>query len=274
MSPEQREDPENVSYPSDIYSLGIIAYELIVGRITQSQIHLSLLPKGVQKIIARALQPKPDDRYRDVVDFISDLSQYLHSPFLDKESRCQDMLIDAYDKLKEKSSSWLRPKAPNWIGYEVQISYDPFPFFPRLFWEFFENDIHFGFILFEQVENPLSGLIALSWIKGILESNKELVDHPEKLAHFLNQKLIRCPDTEPFLYASLLIHKKTNYAQFLSAGGPELIRLAKEGSLALAGDLLPLGIEDSFPFKSSVLPLKEQEILLIHPGEKNREEFL
>ena len=43
ISPEQRDNPESVSYPSDIYSLGIIAYELILGRLSQGHIHLSLI---------------------------------------------------------------------------------------------------------------------------------------------------------------------------------------------------------------------------------------
>ncbi len=82
MSPEQRKDPSLVGYPSDIYSLGIITYELILGKLSLGQIHLSLMPKGIQKILTRSLQNSPDDRYQDVVDFISDVMAYLHSTYL------------------------------------------------------------------------------------------------------------------------------------------------------------------------------------------------
>lgn len=87
MSPEQKMDPENTSYPSDIYSLGIITYELILGKLSHGQIHLSIMPKGIQKILAKALQQKPEDRYQDIVDFMTEISSYLHSPALLKENK-------------------------------------------------------------------------------------------------------------------------------------------------------------------------------------------
>ena len=80
MSPEQKEYPEGVSYPTDIYSLGIIAYELILGKLSHGLIHLSLMPKGLQKIFNKMLQSKPEERYHDIVDLISDLSAYIVLP--------------------------------------------------------------------------------------------------------------------------------------------------------------------------------------------------
>jgi len=89
MSPEQRKNPEFVSYPSDIYSLGIIAYELILGKLSHGKIHLSLMPKGLQKILSKALQPNSEDRYQDVVDFITAISAYMNSAMLEKEKKKQ-----------------------------------------------------------------------------------------------------------------------------------------------------------------------------------------
>lgn len=87
MSPEQRKNPESASFPSDIYSLGIITYELVLGRLSHGQIHLSLMPKGLQKILSKALAPDPCNRYQDIVDFMTDLAHYLHSPALAREKK-------------------------------------------------------------------------------------------------------------------------------------------------------------------------------------------
>lgn len=79
MSPEQKRDPDSVSYPSDIYSLGIIIYELILGRTNHGKVALARMPKGVQKILSRCLQPLSTNRYPDVVALIADLSDYMNS---------------------------------------------------------------------------------------------------------------------------------------------------------------------------------------------------
>ncbi len=53
MSPEQREDPLKVSFSTDIYSLGIIMYEVVLGRLCYGEIHLSSVSRGLQKILAK-----------------------------------------------------------------------------------------------------------------------------------------------------------------------------------------------------------------------------
>lgn len=265
MSPEQRENPENVSYPSDIYSLGIIAYELIMGRISQGQIHLALLPKGLQNIIAKMLQPKPADRYHDIVDFISDLSAYLHSPLLIKEQRGQDILIDQVNALKIKMKQWFQSPLPTWDHYQVALAYDPGPHFPRLTWDFYENETHYGFIVLETPKDPIGNLVPVSWIRGVLDSNKELLDQPEKLANFLNQRLIRSSGSDPLLFASLSIHKKTHFAQFLSTGDLELAHFSKGVLESYGKKQIALGLEDRFPFKSHTIVINEGDSLMLYP---------
>ncbi len=113
MSPEQHESMQNISFQSDIYSLGIISYELVIGKITHGRIILNLAPKGLQKILNKALQPKPEDRYQDIVDFITDLSSYIKSGDLYKDKQGSDYFFELYEELEGRQQDLVAP-TPSW----------------------------------------------------------------------------------------------------------------------------------------------------------------
>ena len=113
MSPEQAEAMQNVSLQSDIYSLGILSFELAIGKITHGRIILSLAPKGLQKILNKALQPKPEDRYQDIVDFIADLTSYMKSGDLYKDKQGSDYFFELFEELELRQSDLVQP-LPSW----------------------------------------------------------------------------------------------------------------------------------------------------------------
>jgi len=119
MSPEQRTSPHSVSYPTDIYSLGIIAYELILGTLSHGRVAISLVPRGLQAILSLALQQDPTQRYQDVVAFISDLSTYLHSPLIERELKAGDKLSELAEQLTQINQLLVPQKMPQWHGIDV-----------------------------------------------------------------------------------------------------------------------------------------------------------
>src|SRR5262249_40896060 len=94
MSPEQVIG-ENVDYRSDIFSLGIILYELTVGqrlwrgpgeegmrRIVDEKIPPPTYVKGdyppaLELIVMKALEKRPADRYQSAEDLRNDLEEFL-----------------------------------------------------------------------------------------------------------------------------------------------------------------------------------------------------
>lgn len=75
MSPEQKKHGAHASYTSDLYSLGVIAYELFLGKPSHGIIHLHLLPKPIRMLLEKLVEPDPKKRCQDIVDFIDAVSK-------------------------------------------------------------------------------------------------------------------------------------------------------------------------------------------------------
>jgi eukaryotic-like serine/threonine-protein kinase len=165
MSPEQRDHPEKISYGTDIFSLGIIAYELYLGRQAHGIIQTAILPRGLRKIIEKALQIDPDKRYADIIDFIADLTDYLE--YIDRDEK-RAAPEELYSLLEDTKTRILSKKIPKWANIEIGIalkenaeggSYlDFFPLIPN----------RYGVLLAKPTEKSVDALFLSSMLKGML----------------------------------------------------------------------------------------------------------
>ncbi|MEF9519520.1 serine/threonine-protein kinase [Chlamydia crocodili] len=134
MSPEQRQG-DKISELSEIYSLGLIAYELILGNLALGKVVLSLIPARVSKILAKALQPSPKDRYGSMKEFISDLHRYRHGEDLQKDKRNKDHTALVNDQLYHQRF-WLSPLeivTPEFLS--ISICEQGYPTHPHVYYE-------------------------------------------------------------------------------------------------------------------------------------------
>lgn len=79
MAPEQRMDAKNADGRADIFSLGVILYELLVGEVPLGTFDPPSLRRPevdprLDAIVQRCLKPDPDDRYAKVSELLAELT--------------------------------------------------------------------------------------------------------------------------------------------------------------------------------------------------------
>lgn len=223
LSPEQKNDPETTSYPSDIYSLGIIIYELVLGKLSYGHIHLSLIPKELQKILAKCLQPKPEDRYQDIVDLMTDISDYLHSPALLKENKELDPLSDLSESLRHSQQSLVPQYAPHWKKHDIGISSYKSLVISSLYFDFFNlEDDAYGVVIGSPSVKGSPGVVYSAVLRGMVRALSHLTQHPQEMATVLNRLLIDDPLQQQFAFSFLILLPNQNRFRFISCGCAEL----------------------------------------------------
>lgn len=269
MSPEQREDPETVSYPSDIYSLGIIAYELVLGKLSHGQIHLSLMPKGLQKILNKALQPKPEDRYHDSVDFITDVTAYLNSPTMLKEKKVGDQLSEISENLRQAQTILMPNRAPQWPGLDIGIAvYKGIEFTggAGIYYDFLElgNDTY-GIFIGASSAKGAEGIVYSSIMRGMVQTLCRKAQTPRELVSMLNQVLVQDTLDQVFTLSYLVLSPHTKQLRYISCGKGNLwhIPFGKDTPEKIEADNIVLGVQQNAEFTEIIKSWEPGSTLLL-----------
>lgn len=265
MSPEQRENPESVSYPSDIYSLGIITYELVLGKLSHGQIHLSLMPKGLQKILNKALQPNPSERYQDIVDFITELSAYLNSPQLPKENHVGEKLSEILENLHHAQEILAPSKAPDWKEIDIGLSSPKSLDIYGLHYDFMAfEDGSYGILMAESSAKGAEGIIYTALLRGMIQAFKPFANQPLELAAKLNHRLLQDQIDQAFAFSYLHLFPDENRLRYLSCGYGNLWHFSPitQQITQIAANNIALGIDPEIEFKETLLTWNFEDHLI------------
>jgi hypothetical protein len=280
MSPEQKENPLNVSYSSDIYSLGIIAYELLLGRLSYGVIHLPLLPKALRSLIEKALEPDPKNRYQDIVDFITDISQYLKNAKEGVEEKPEEML-----GLIQQTKELLIPsKLPTWPPVEMGIAVHEGTLLTGLCIDFFRLPNNcYCLMIAEPTATGLAALIHSSIVRGMVKMAMDYGSRSGKkepsMSKFLtglNKTLCEDPTRGPVGLSLLLLNPEKEKLTYASCGYSSLWHIP-DGSAKLREITTPnspLGVHPNLSILEATDNWGSGDTLIVHSFAKQSEQPL
>jgi serine/threonine protein kinase len=127
MPLEQKGGSKKVQTSSDIYAMGVILYELILGRVSFGRIDLELIPKHLREIVKKATQTDPNGRYEDVMEMIADLSVYLKKGLLAQEESSEDTLKDLLESIEQSKRLLIAPIPEGLMDLSVELALNPQP---------------------------------------------------------------------------------------------------------------------------------------------------
>lgn len=252
MSPEQKEDPHAVSYASDIYALGIITYELVLGKLSYGMVNLSLLPKGLRKIVGKALAVSVKERYQDIVDFISDISLYLKSGEVEKDRPAADQMKEILETVQITSQNLSPLNPPAWPQVEIGVAKFKSISGFGLYYDFFKlpNNTYAIFLAVTS-SSDIDGSIYSGVLRGEVRSyiHQKSLDpninfSPSDLLSYLNEMYEESPIEQHFAFHFLLLNPARDELSFASCGLGNIYHLPQGASnpKVLSAHNPPLGV--------------------------------
>ncbi len=286
MSPEQKKDPLNVTFSTDIYSLGVITFELLVGKLSFGSIQLSLLPKDLKVIIEKSLAPSLADRYQDIVDFITDITAYLKK---EQQMGTGEGMKEVWEHLEESHLKLLPTEVPKWTAFDIGLAKPDRESDLGSYYDFtrFADQTYF-IVMGEYMESSVEGLSYVGLLKGMIQSlTREYLTSAD--SHFepitfitaLNEMISSQNLNSHFLFQLLYLSPSTNQFSFISCGCGALMHLSQGNTPPrfLANQNPPLGEDPNHGFYETTENWTEGDLLIAHSfdtdlsTEKHGEDF-
>lgn len=228
MSPEQKEDSTKASAASDIYSLGVVLYEIVLGKLSYGIVELNLLPPLLRAIAAKALAVSLKERYQDISEFIHALSHYLTSGELEQERPGSDQLKEVFEALERANQSLSFARLPEWptvdLGFAKARGGDQL----GLYSDFFTlPDGRYLIVLAPAYTSPIEALVGAAHARGLLRTllRAQTPFEPHAFTQQVNGILANDTLKMPLAFLLLLLDPTQDTLTYLSAGCDSLLHI-------------------------------------------------
>jgi TolA-binding protein len=110
MAPEQRRDARTVDARADIFSMGIILYEMFTGQLPVGHFKRpgeinQEIPRDLDEVILKCLKPSPEDRYQSAGQLAQELTKILR-----EDSGVLDTIVRKVRTAQQRASTAIRNK--------------------------------------------------------------------------------------------------------------------------------------------------------------------
>ena len=274
MSPEQKEDPFSVTFATDIYSLGVILYELVLGKLSYGVINLTALPKGLKKIASKTLAVSVQERYQNISEFIHDISQYLNSGDLEKERPSVDQAKEINERVQKTSLNLSPLTLPSWPQIDLGIAKGRGIQQLGLYYDLFRLPDNTFLVLIACTQSPsIESAISIASLRGMIRmhlneftpSGKALFK-PVAFVEKLNSLIFDDPSNEKFALNFVLLDPLKDLTTYISCGFNALFHVpqgqTKPRKLSSENELL--GTSVTAEFAETVDNWNAGDILILH----------